>query len=202
MPEADILTHDELVSLLKQHRTQCDAIQKNIEQQKANKKFATGGIRRSYEGSYPYEVPCSKLVFKDISDEINTRGFHATYPQSYTPIPNYFLHFKVDPFFSPTEDEDFARGSVTIAGMIEMTDMKMPWRLSRDEDIPIIIELVERYVANMAPFAASSLLVKAYLIKCNKFLEIMRAGQRRMLRRRKDIKPSINFLNILQKLTR
>lgn len=189
-----------LREMLNQHVSECKTIltKKKLQKERQQRPYRVGVL--SYDPAYPYELPRSRMVFKDIPDEINNRGFHAVYPQSFTPIPNYFTQLGIDPYYSPGEDVDYAPGSLTIAGMIELTDLGKPWKLVYADDFAVIISLVEQYVADMAPFANDNPQLLQYLKKCNLFLDRMRDGQDAACKRTDDIKPHVNFAVLFNKI--
>ena len=53
----------------------------------------------------PYTLPTSDNNYDNVTDVINRKPFAAVYPQSYTPIPNYFKRFGYAPFYQPGEGE-------------------------------------------------------------------------------------------------
>lgn len=131
----------------------------------------------------PYTLPTSDNNYDNVTDVINRKPFAAVYPQSYTPIPNYFKRFGYAPFYQPGEGEDYAHGAITIAGMIELSNNGLPWALKHDEDYDIIIASVEAYIAGAMEANSQDLKVRAWVKNMQRFLKIMKKGRERMWRR-------------------
>ena len=131
----------------------------------------------------PYTLPKSPSGFKNIVDVINNKGYHAVYPQSFTVVSPYYSRNNITPYFNPGEGEDYAHGSITIAGMIDLVANDLPWALDRDQDIEEVIAITEEYAKLLAPRQAESIELKAYACKVKGFLQVMYKGRDRMLKR-------------------
>lgn len=154
----------------------------------------------AYDPMSPYEPPHTPDRFETITDVINNKSFKGSYPQSFTPVPEYFKKYGISPYYDPEDFTDYARGAFTIANMIELTFNNQPWQLSREQDIPVIIEIVEQYYEQMQqPGVADDIAVKAYKTKVEKFLNVMRKANKRTIHKYspKDTTPRI--LSILKK---
>lgn len=150
----------------------------------------------------PYSVPSSKMVFDNITDVMNEKGFAAVFPQSYTPVPWYFQRFNIVPYFNPGEDSDYAKGSLTIAGMIELSNNGQPWALQREQDIEMVIMIAEQYLKAI-DHRPDDPRLSAYSVRVRRFLQLMERGRSRMYKRQGKINPNaIDFLAILKKILR
>ena len=129
----------------------------------------------------PYDTPASPRKFKNITDVVNRKQYNACFPQSFGPVPKYFLEFGYVPYFCPTEDEDYAYGALTIAGMIELTANNEPWSLARDQDIDEIITIAEAY-RDLIAKSVDPVHID-YTKKVNRFLDVMETGRKRMQKR-------------------
>lgn len=148
----------------------------------------------------PYDPPQSQLQFKNITEVINKKSFTANFPQSYTPIPGYFKRHGITPYFNPGEDSDYARGALTVAGMIELTSNNQPWQLVRDQDVDLVILIAETYL-NTIKTAMSDPNIREYAQKVKKFLDLMEEGRTRQYVRQGKINPyALDFMAILKKL--
>ena len=152
----------------------------------------------------PYRVVKSTVAYDDIADLINRKGFPAIYPQSYTPIPDYFLRNNIPPYFNPGEDVDYAKGSLTIAGMIELTNNGQPWALQRDEDIEDVLTLTLKYKDYIRDYVDKNDNVRRYIPQLEKFIAVMKKGRQRMYRRKgiMDAPAMKDIVSMLQKLLR
>ena len=136
----------------------------------------------------PYINPVSKLTFTSLTDEINTRSFKAVYPQSYTPVSRYFTETNTTPFFNPGIDSDYAKGAITIAGMIDLVYLKQPWALVNIEDFNIIINLTTQY---LQLFTKENNTSNNYKPRVERFLSVIEKGRIRAYRQQhkdKDLK--------------
>ena len=150
----------------------------------------------------PYKIPSSQLVYKDIVDVINKKPFSAMFPQSYTPISNYFLENSISPYFNPMEHEDFATGKITISGMIDLACNGQPWVLLRDQDFNEIIHLTESYIDQVSDLDINQK-YKMQISRMKIFLNMMYKGRARMCKRRGILNTGREALtNILKKLVR
>lgn len=148
----------------------------------------------------PYALPKIKTKYKNITDVINHKSFHAVYPQSYTPVSNYFRTFGYTPYFSPGEDVDYAKGAITIAGMIELTISNQPWKLERDQDIELIMKIAETWLDQVGPYGEHDQSIKSYATKVRLFLDVMEKGRRRMYKRTGRELPARNLMEFIQSL--
>lgn len=148
----------------------------------------------------PYDIPSSILQYSSIADVMNKKGFDASFPQSYSVVPGYFRRFNITPYFNPGADSDYAHGSLTIAGMIELTENDQPWQLSRDQDIDLIITIAEQYLDSIQG-VLSDPRMRDYSQKVHRFLKVMRRGQERVSIRTGKVNPNaIDFARILKKM--
>lgn len=122
----------------------------------------------------PYDINETAGDYKSITEVMNRKGYSATYPQSYTPIHNYFRNNGIAPYFNPGEDADYASGRLSIAGMIELTATKQPWALTRDQDIEEVIYIAEQYLNVITSgHCANDPTFKEYAAKVRNFLTVM-----------------------------
>jgi hypothetical protein len=148
----------------------------------------------------PYNVPSSKMVYENITEVINEKGFAALFPQSYTPLPWYFQRFGITPYFNPGEDTDYAKGSLTIAGMIELSNNGQPWGLQREQDIEMVITIAEAYLSAIDAYPSDPKL-RAYAVRVRRFLQLMEKGRKRMYKRQGKASP-IDFVSLLKRIIR
>lgn len=150
------------------------------------------------DGMSPYKNPSSIGVFNDIADVINKKAFEARYTQMYTPIAGYFRKFNIPPFFNPEQNEGWSKGLLTIAGMIELVNMGEHFQLLRDQDFDPIIAVTQSYYDSIIKFPDQSL--KVYASKVKPFLEVMKEGRRRMLKRNGKDDTYADFTEILSRV--
>ena len=152
------------------------------------------------DGMSPYDVPSSPAMFKNVTDVMNRKGFKANFPQSYTPVPNYFRENGITPYFEQSID-DWARGSLTIAGMIELTANGQPWQLVHPEtDLDVIMAVAKAYLDAVDNMPATPAL-RNYAEKVRSFLNQMEDGRTRMYLRQGKINPhAIDLAAILNRL--
>ena len=125
----------------------------------------------AYDPMSPYEYRPTKEYFSNLAEIINEKSFHGSYPQSYTPVPEYFKKHGYSPYYDPEEFMDYARGALTIANMIELTANNQPWKLDRVQDMYLIRSIVEQYRAQMnLPTVVDDVRVKAYKQRVELFL--------------------------------
>lgn len=139
---------------------------------------------RNVDPMSPYEIPHTPPEYKDLTEVMNNRGFAAIYPQTYTPIPDYYRKFNIPPYFNPGEGDDWARGSLTIAGMIELTTNQQPWMIRRIEDLDVIYQITTEYLERISPFVNTNTRVRVYVGKIKLFLQVLEKGMRRVNRMR------------------
>lgn len=150
----------------------------------------------------PYRIRTSKLVYKDIADIINNKPYSAVYPQTYTPIPKYFLDNGLTPYFSPMEGEDFAPGKLTIAGMIDLANTDQPFIIVRDQDFEEIYEITKTYLDQLLNLDLDRK-YKAQEVRVRVFLNLLTAGLEKVyLRRNINDRGPNALVNILKKLVR
>lgn len=155
----------------------------------------------AYDPMSPYTPPETPKKFSTITDVINNKFFKGCYPQSYTPVPEYFRRYGISPYYDPEDFTDYARGALTIANMIELTFNDQPWKLDRIQDIPLILAIVEDYYAQMRlPGISEDISVKAYRAKVEKFLSVLRAADAKVRNRHEVKEVSDNLINIIKKL--
>ena len=129
----------------------------------------------------PYVPPVSTMKYDNIVEVINNKPFKAVFPQSFTPISEYFLRNRMTPYFNPGIDSDLAPGSITIAGMIDVIDQRLPLILEREEDIEPIIAILELYKKTVGQLNDRK--IQAYITKVDRFLLVMEDTKARMYRR-------------------
>ena len=115
-----------------------------------------------------YEPIQEQIEYKNIADVVNKRGFAASFPQSYTKVSGYFLRYGITPYFNPGPDVDFARGSITIAGMIELVRDNQPLQISNEKDLEIILKICADYRLSMEPYMKDAK-VANYIKNLDKF---------------------------------
>lgn len=131
-----------------------------------------------YDPMSPYTLPESLPPLTNPADLMNKKGFMAYYPQSYTPIPNYFRDNNITPFFDPSTNDDESRGMLTIAGMVELLDMGQPFTICRDQDIDEIIFIAEHYLSHMSHLNDRQ--VAVYLPKVEKLLNHLKLASKKL----------------------
>lgn len=121
----------------------------------------------------PHRVTPSKLRFEDAADAINNKSYMAYYPVSAGPIDDYYRDNGFAPPFriDPERENDWDRGVITIAGMMNLTESKIPFQLVHKRDILEIKQLVDLYVAEISPYVEQYPRLKVELNRCNKFLD-------------------------------
>lgn len=121
----------------------------------------------------PHRVTPSKLRFKDAADAINNKSYMAYYPVSAGPIADYYRDNGFAPPFQidPEREHDWDRGVITIAGMMNLTESKIPFQLVHKRDILEIKQLVDLYVEEISPYIDQYPRLKVELKRCNKFLD-------------------------------
>lgn len=169
--------------------------------EKTGKDFLTGTVGNQDKMS-PYRTPSSHSVYHDLSEVINHKPFNAWYPQSYTPVPSYFKDHGFTPYFNPKEEDDYAYGALTIAGMIELTSLNSSWRLDRDQDIEVVIGIVEQY-SEVLKVHASSSYHQAYLQRIEYFLRKMYEVRDRLYHRTGRANPyRVDIVEVIKSLLR
>ena len=151
------------------------------------------------DGMSSYNLPSSNIRYKNITDVMNKKPFSASYPQSYTPVAGYFRKFGIAPFFSPGADSDYAYGSLTIAGMVELTENKQPWQLARDQDIGLILHIAKEYLDSLRG-AMNNPTVANYARKVDRFIQVMESGYTRMRLRKGETTLGSDFVSVLKRL--
>lgn len=121
----------------------------------------------------PHRVTPSKLRFEDAADAINSKSYIAYYPVSAGPIDDYYRDNGFAPPFriDPERENDWDRGVITIAGMMNLTESKIPFQLVHKRDILEIKQLVDLYVEEISPYVDQYPRLKIELNRCNKFLD-------------------------------
>jgi hypothetical protein len=194
---------DNILQKMKALQSQALARLEKKDEEPPPEEFRVGVCRK--DTMNPYIPPVSKTSYRSVDDYINTKGFAAIFPQSYTPVSDYFKEYNVNPYYSPTEEEDYARGSLTIAGMIELTDRKQTWRLCRDEDVEVVIEVLTTYRDRMSNILANkpdaNVVYKKYLLKVNKLLDLLDTVRDRMYRRHGAVDRNLTLDKILSVLS-
>lgn len=150
----------------------------------------------------PYSRPTSQAYFHDIAEVINKKPFKATFPQSYTPVSTYFTKNGITPYFNPGPDSDYAKGMITVAGMIELTNQGKPWALERDQDIELVITIAQQYLDVVKSYMNDQR-IRAYAGRVERFLAVMEQGRSRMYRRHGKLNPfAIDFAALLRRFIR
>lgn len=96
----------------------------------------------------PYEFPRSP-EYNSITDVINKKPYQGSYPQSLTYIPEYFSKFHISPFYEVNPIDDYAKGTLTIAIMIQLTIKKEPWKLLYLDDYADVIKNTREFIADL-----------------------------------------------------
>lgn len=147
----------------------------------------------------PYVLPESTLVYNNITDVMNKKGFLAYYPQSYTPISNYFRDSNITPYFNPTDAEDWSKGRLTVAGMIELLSMGQTFEICRDQDFDEIIAIAENYLTHAQRMNTPAIV--AYTKQVHYFLEHAKLARRKIYQRRgKETDIPTDFVGILKRI--
>lgn len=120
------------------------------------------------DGMSPYDRVSSPSHFTDITDVVNRKQFSAYYPQSYAPVPNYFVAFGYQPYFNPGSGEDFAYGALTIAGMVELCANNISFRIARDTDVYVVKGIAEQYLDSIRGIKNDQ--ITAYATKVTKLI--------------------------------
>lgn len=157
----------------------------------------------------PYDMPYTPDHYTDLSDIMNNRPFLAVYPQSYTPVSKFFVEpISEDhpetagraPFFEPHEGEDYARGALTIAGMVELNANHIAWELVRDQDLEEVEAIASAYYEELKTLGdKNDLSIKAYLQRLANFLNVMQDGIARMKRRTGQQAPNNSIASLARR---
>lgn len=137
----------------------------------------------------PYRLPNSYLDYKDITEVVNNKPFAAIYPQSYTPVPQYYRDFNITPYFNPSEDEDYARGALTIAGMVELTANNQPWSLRRTEDLQRVYDIATSYLDQIAEYTQTDKSLENYARKMRALVNVVEKAMVRAENRKRGNRP-------------
>ena len=155
-----------------------------------------------YDPMSPYPVITSRVRYANIADVINNKGYPAVYPQSYTPVPDYFKRFNITPYFNPGEDVDYAKGSLTIAGMVDLNSMKAPWSLQREQDIAEVLELARAYNRTLTSLVNVDMKVKAYIPRLQALIKVLEKGYKRVLKKHGKLELSSDIVDLLRRMVR
>lgn len=149
----------------------------------------------------PYTKPRSVTQFTDIADVINRKQYTAYYPQTYAPVSNYFIEYNIQPYFNPGSGEDYARGAITIAGMIELVANELPLKIERDQDLDEIIKLAQAYLDSISEIRDPH--YKQYAKRTQHFVAVMTEARDKMLVRNGQTLPnSPSILDIIKRLVK
>lgn len=121
----------------------------------------------------PHRISKSKIFYKDAADAINTRSYFAYYPVSAGPIDAYYRDNGFPPPFQidPDRESDWDRGAITIAGMIDLMESRLPFSLAHPKDVIEIQQLVELYLSEISPYVSEYPRLNAEIRRCRKFLD-------------------------------
>lgn len=147
----------------------------------------------------PYETPSSTMVYANIVEYINNHPYHGWFPESYTPIPDYFTRFGLQPIYVPDAEMDYGKGVMTIGNMIEMTYLGLPWRLDEPRDLDDIIDIVEEYQDIIARPATLDGTMRDYYDRVTHFLAKTKKVQARNHRRANGgmVEKVVDFLSLI-----
>lgn len=137
-----------------------------------------------YDPMNPYTPPRSRdTPYADIVDLIRNKPFRATYPESFTPIPEYYRENNITPPYVPIEDCDYAHGSITIDGMITLANSDMPWALENSADMQLVLDVCNEYLrlARAAPTQTQA--IKVSIRNVEKLVSVLEKGLARALKR-------------------
>ena len=149
----------------------------------------------------PYVVPHTRSQpYEDVVDVIRHKAFKAYYPESYAPVHQYYLENNITPPYVPIDGSDYAAGSITIDGMIDLVLNDQPWALERSEDIETILTILDEYIRVMTPYDNDKK-VRISLQNVGKLRNILEAGKRRAMKRRGKITGmTLSIFDILKRL--
>lgn len=84
----------------------------------------------------------------NIVDQINKGHYKVMMPQIYTPIPDYYMEYGFQPIYEYDNDSQYelARGTCTIAEMIDMYSNGYNFIILNDKDTIDVYNLVSRYL--------------------------------------------------------
>lgn len=121
----------------------------------------------------PHRVTPSKTRFEDAADAINSKKYIAYYPVSAGPINDYYRDNGFAPPYQidPERESDWDRGVITIAGMMDLIESKIPFQLAHKRDVLEIKQLVDLYIAEISPYVDQYPRLRIELKRCNKFLD-------------------------------
>lgn len=137
----------------------------------------------------PYTIPRSGGIFNTLADVINKKHFKGVYPESFGTVPGYFSNTGISPYYEVTPGNDYSAGTLTINTMIELTANGYKWKLSREQDVGLIISIAEAYQAQLVRILkpnsnrTEDIRNKAYADKLQLFLKVMYQYSRKMSKR-------------------
>lgn len=134
----------------------------------------------------PYPIPSTPAVYRNIAEVMNKKQFICFYPESYTPVPDYFTKNGIVPYYNPPEETDYARGALTVAGMVELTKMNAPFALNYESDIDEVISIATVYIRSMEPYMGDNR-VSSYVQGVKRFIEVAEKSRTRILGRQGKI---------------
>lgn len=151
----------------------------------------------------PYRIPSTRAFYKSIVEVMNKKGFPAWSPQTYTPISNYFLDSGIPPFHDPGEGENYAKGVLTVANMVELHRMDMPFRLCDENDLDTVIAIAKRYHDAMLTNGAETPKIKEYLKWVESFLIRAEDARTAAYKRKGIINPhTVDIVKVLEAFLR
>lgn len=149
----------------------------------------------------PYRRPRSRVyVDETIVDTVNTKQYKAFFPESFTFVPRYFKENNLVPFYKPISDAEYSKGVLTIAGMIELTDNNIPWRLYHDDDFDDILNIINEYREYLLSANNKNKQVVLYLGKVDRFIDEITRAKERMFSRVYKRRMLTNFSDIIKSL--
>lgn len=136
-------------------------------------------IRNRWKADSSYDIPKSTLTFRSLADVVNNKQFGGYYPESYGTVADYFQNKGISPYYEIVPGGDYAKGTLTINTMIELTNNNVKWRLAREQDVGLIIGICEAYQGQLKQVLRpdstniTDIHRRAYYTKLNKFLDRM-----------------------------
>ena len=94
---------------------------------------------------------------------INTRAFDTAVPEYYERnVPVYYEEHGVSPIFE-TEDLNECNARSTISDIVDMTINEVPFRIINPNDISVILDIIYKYLQQVAPYVDSSPALKTFV---------------------------------------
>lgn len=149
-------------------------------------------------GMSPYAQVKSSTNFTDIADVMNRKQFTAYYPQTYAPVSNYFVAYGYQPYFNPGSGEDYARGALTIAGMVELCANDISFRIDRDTDVYVVKGIAQEYLASIRDIRDKR--IELYAKKVQKLIENLNKAILIIENRNGNAQTTVSIETVLRKL--